>query len=182
MVTFDYAAVYDKAFKEVIVKHPSHPILEIGAFKGDSTLHMATLLRNRSSVRDVEFYVVDTWKGTPSEPDLMKAQEVEDLFPTFWKRMQHEGVTRNMFPMQVTSDAAALYFKAMFSFVFIDGDHSYDQVYRDVSNYITKVCRGGVIAGHDYDWGTVRLAVRNAVKEFGEFQIQTFGRCWWIQL
>lgn len=35
-------------------------------------------------------------------------------------------------------------------FVYIDGDHSYDMVMKDIKAWSKKVRKGGVIAGHDY--------------------------------
>lgn len=48
-----------------------------------------------------------------------------------------------------------------FDFLYIDANHSYDGVKRDLELYIPKVKKGGVIAGHDYveNWVGVRKAV-----------------------
>lgn len=37
-----------------------------------------------------------------------------------------------------------------FDFIYIDGDHSYKGAKSDLTNYYSKVRRGGVLAGHDY--------------------------------
>jgi len=49
-------------------------------------------------------------------------------------------------------------------FVYIDGDHRYEAVYRDIELYLPKVRIGGLIGGHDYkprEKGVIR-----AVNEF----------------
>lgn len=46
-------------------------------------------------------------------------------------------------------------------FVWIDGDHSEEQVKRDIVNYWPLVKIGGMIGGHDYTAGN--LGVKNAV-------------------
>lgn len=46
--------------------------------------------------------------------------------------------------------------------VFIDGDHSYEWVLKDIKNYLPKIKSGGIISGHDYDfpdWIGVKKAV-----------------------
>jgi predicted O-methyltransferase YrrM len=51
-------------------------------------------------------------------------------------------------------------------FVYIDGDHGYEAVINDITNYSSKVRPGGIIAGHDY-WGRMLdkyLRVGPAVK------------------
>jgi len=48
-----------------------------------------------------------------------------------------------------------------FDLVYIDADHSYEFVKKDIENWITKVKNKGIIAGHDYDkhWPDVMRAV-----------------------
>lgn len=45
-------------------------------------------------------------------------------------------------------------------FIFIDGDHSYDAVLRDVNLYWSKVRPGGIFAGHDWNLPDVNRAVQ----------------------
>jgi len=50
--------------------------------------------------------------------------------------------------------------------VFIDGDHSYEAVLRDLKNYYPKVRPGGIIAGDDYHEEEVQAAVKEFQKNF----------------
>lgn len=67
-------------------------------------------------------------------------------------------------------------------FIFIDGDHRYENVKRDIIKalrYITKP--GGIIAGHDYilPW----TGVLNAVNGFFRPEaINVIDSIWWVQL
>lgn len=66
-------------------------------------------------------------------------------------------------------DAARLLPHEFLDFVFIDANHYYDYVVRDLAAWSRKVRRGGLLIGHDYDvphdqrgtWG-----VKRAVDEF----------------
>lgn len=51
-------------------------------------------------------------------------------------------------------------------YIFIDGDHSYEAVYKDLRNYFSKVRPGGIFSGHDYSWEGVSRAVAEFQKEF----------------
>ena len=67
-------------------------------------------------------------------------------------------------------------------FVYIDGNHSYDFVKRDIELYYPKVRSGGVLGGHDFGSGYVGVVY--AVLEFirdNNFKLAT-GRDsdWWI--
>jgi hypothetical protein len=44
--------------------------------------------------------------------------------------------------------------------VFIDGDHSYEGVKKDLNNYYSKVKTGGIFSGHDINLQSVQQAVR----------------------
>ena len=61
--------------------------------------------------------------------------------------------------------------------LFIDGDHSFEQVSKDILNFYDKVKIGGVISGDDYHpvWG-----VFNAVPVMlGAINVNVFGQIWW---
>lgn len=51
------------------------------------------------------------------------------------------------------------------SLVYIDADHSYEGVKRDLNAFYSKVRSGGVIAGHDYNQNGVFRAVEEFCKE-----------------
>ena len=70
-----------------------------------------------------------------------------------------------------TSEAAALLFPdGYFDFVYVDGDHTYEFVRRDLAVYRPKLKTDAVLAGDDYalrgwwEWG-VKRAVDEAVNE-----------------
>jgi hypothetical protein len=50
-------------------------------------------------------------------------------------------------------------------FVYIDGDHNYEAVKRDIQLYLPKIKDGGIIAGHDYheEWPGVIKAVEEVL-------------------
>lgn len=48
-------------------------------------------------------------------------------------------------------------------FVWIDGDHSQEQIYLDVKNYYPKVISGGIFGGHD--WNHTINIVKSELKE-----------------
>ena len=63
--------------------------------------------------------------------------------------------------------ASTLFPDGFFDFVYIDGNHDYDYVKKDLSAWFPKVKKGGVIAGHDFDTRNItRQDVAEAVKDF----------------
>src|SRR6266496_4362330 len=52
-------------------------------------------------------------------------------------------------------------------FVFIDGNHSYDYVLEDITEWTKKVKPGGIIAGHDYKLDAInKYGVIEAVNKY----------------
>lgn len=70
----------------------------------------------------------------------------------------------NIQHIRKTSDDAIHEIKKV-DFVYIDGMHTYDQVKKDIINYLPKIKKGGVIAGHDYHpaWSGVMEAVHECI-------------------
>ena len=66
-------------------------------------------------------------------------------------------------------------------FVWVDADHEYRQVKKDILNYLPLVKEGGIIGGHDYHctraWG-----VTQAVNEIFDKKILHLGKdlTWWV--
>jgi len=66
-------------------------------------------------------------------------------------------------------------------FCYIDGNHSYDYVKKDIENYYSKVKSGGVIGGHDFSANF--LEVCKAVIEFvTAHHLKLYGERndWWV--
>jgi len=66
-------------------------------------------------------------------------------------------------------------------FVWIDADHEYRQVKRDIDNYLPIVKDGGIIGGHDYHCSRA-LGVAQAVDEAFSKDMLRLGRdlTWWV--
>ena len=64
-------------------------------------------------------------------------------------------------------------------FVYIDGNHRYEYIKKDIELYYPKVKKGGLISGHDYKKN--EPGVIKAVHEsFASKKITTDGWEWWV--
>ena len=52
-----------------------------------------------------------------------------------------------------------------FDVIFLDGDHTFETVKKELSGFWSKVNEGGVLAGDDYDWPEVKQAVDEFANE-----------------
>ena len=83
------------------------------------------------------------------------------------------GQNHRLIQYQCLSDNARAYIKPeSASLIFIDGDHTYDQVVADFQNYQDMIAPGGILVFHDYGYGLhngrkdVVPGVRPAIDEF----------------
>ena len=56
-------------------------------------------------------------------------------------------------------DAAAQFEDQSLDLVYIDGDHTYEGVVKDLAAWLPKVRRGGILCGDDIGWPGVKMAV-----------------------
>ena len=62
-------------------------------------------------------------------------------------------------------------------FVYIDGNHDYEGVKKDIELYHEKVKQGGLVAGHDYDGADVEKAVKEFYKDT---KVNLGDSDWWV--
>jgi len=125
-------------------KDGSH-FVEIGAWKGKSTSCMAVEIIN--SGKKIKFDVVDTFKGSIEHQNL----------PCIVNGTLYKEYLNNIEPVKeyvntVVGDSAKiseLYADDSLDFVFIDGDHTYNGVKRDIISWFRKVKPGGYLCGND---------------------------------
>jgi predicted O-methyltransferase YrrM len=152
-------------------------IVEIGSWKGRST---SALYMGAGSNKAI--VAIDTWQG---QPDLRQTAHKEatekNLFRTFLVNMQYlnihpEPYKRNVLgPQFLISDsvqASECFCDNSIQFVFIDGDHT--NADKDIIAWYPKICVGGIIGGHDYNWDSVYNGVNNTI---GQIDAQV-GSIW----
>jgi predicted O-methyltransferase YrrM len=58
--------------------------------------------------------------------------------------------------------------------LFIDAAHDYESVKKDITAWLPKVKKGGILAGHDWSWHGVRTAVQELLPN----AVPTNEDCW----
>jgi hypothetical protein len=115
-------------------------MIEIGSYAGESTKIFAGEFKK---VIAIDPYLND-YDENDVTCDYMELTKVYDVF------MQNISDHDNIVHIRKTSDAAILDLnESGIEFVYIDGLHTYDQVKKDISNYL-PIISNGFIAGHDY--------------------------------
>ena len=125
---------------------PKGVIVEIGSWKGKSTVCMA---KGSEAGTGVKIYAIDPHTG--SEEHRTDGWKVW-TFDEFKANIQKAGVADRIVPLVKPSVEAAQNFDQPVSLIFIDGAHDYDSVKADFEAWFPKVIEGGIIAFHDCSW------------------------------
>jgi predicted O-methyltransferase YrrM len=178
---FDFPHVY----REALVRIPhGGSMVEVGVCYGKSffflTVEAARLSDAIMQKCDVTFHAVDPFRW-PSD---------------VWARFQYnKRLVENLVNIEVhrglSVPVAKTFDDASQDFVFIDAEHTYEEVKKDIEAWWPKVKPGGAMAGHD--WSAAFPGVAKAVNEFactlGDPRLLRIIRCeapeerycWWIE-
>jgi hypothetical protein len=135
-----------KRASELLSRLPAGPVMgaEIGIWKG----RMAGFLLRRP---DLTLYMVDHWQAVPGYEDygLTDADQIKNharaLDGTAFAKARRIVLHKESWLAAMGVDDESL------DFVFIDADHSYAGVEKDIKLWMPKLKRGGLLSGHDYD-------------------------------
>lgn len=146
-------------------------VVEVGCWEGRSTVALA------HAVAPECVHAVDTWEGSPGEPSAeLAAQEGRDVFATFQANIKdltrgnvipHRMGWREYFQTDVTP----------IRFLHIDAEHSYDEVFDNITTALPLMAVGGIICGDDNHHPPVKQAALDALGSYDERATLWIWRC-----
>ena len=99
-------------------------------------------------------------------PDL-KIYAIDLDISMFYNNEVKEKYKDRLMPIQGYSyNVATQLLNNSIDLIFIDADHSYSSVKKDILEYTPKLNDQGILAGHDIDYPGVNKAVHELIKEF----------------
>lgn len=133
--------------------------VEIGVLGGSGSVAMLERMPN------LKLYCIDPWKHIPGKGyEAEREQEFHNRNYEETKRRLKVFGDRAII-LRMTSDEAVDVVNEPLDFVYIDGDHSEDQVRRDIINWKRKLKRRSILAGHDWHLDHIKKAVRELLGE-----------------
>lgn len=144
-------------------------IIEFGTFHGRSARALADNMDASGNL-----WCVDPWAGEYKgvDPPINTF-----CYPEFVNNLKDHISAGRVIPVRGYSYNFKLPFQV--DMIFIDGDHRYEYVLKDIDKAIELVKPGGIISGHDYDmqyWEGVKRAVD---EKFPTIQQEEF--IWWTR-
>mgnify|MGYP003652468056 CR=1 FL=1 len=127
-------------------------IAEIGVSVGVNSKRIVDILEPK------EFYLIDPWNFDDYGPDLPIHKYMKDFV---YHKLGNEECVHII--EDYSYNALSNFPDETFDYIYIDGEHDYDNVMKDLICSYPKVKSGGLIGGHDY-WETHEVIP--AVNEF----------------
>lgn len=145
---------YPDFYADMVKKLPDGALfVEVGVYHGRSFSYFIVEMINAGKKFDCVAVDACPWDG---EPCIGFHKHMAPLVGHF--RVHFE---------KVDSFVAARNFEdGSIDFCFIDANHTYDFIKRDIEAYLPKMKKGGVISGHDISYPDVLRAVTETFPEF----------------
>jgi hypothetical protein len=123
----------------------SETIIELGTFHGRLSRALAHIVQGK-------LFCVDNFLG-PGDEIWNWVTDVPTNLAIFRRNLQDEieaGLVEVLVGPTWVGAAELKRRGVLADFIFIDANHSYDDVHADISNYLPLLKSGGIMAGHDY--------------------------------
>lgn len=154
--------------------------VEVGVLRGD---YSSTVL---SQWKGSKAYLIDSWKELPNAVDVVsKLNQSQHNDNYEYVKYRFKDDSRVSVVRKSSEDSAKLFEDTSLDCVYLDADHSYIGVEKDLELWWSKIKDGGMLCGHDYqdcfwgdpqnDPGSTWTSVHTAVKHF--FSRQTNCSC-----
>jgi predicted O-methyltransferase YrrM len=143
-------------------------MIEIGSYAGESTELFSKHFKKVISIDPF----INEYDPNDIACQFMDLDKVYNIFS------QKISVLNNVIHIRETSDNAVKLLNDNVDFVYIDGLHTYDQIKKDITNYLPLI-KKGFIAGHDYH--PVWSGIIDGVNELLESPDETFCDTSWIK-
>jgi hypothetical protein len=168
---------YYDLYLDMINRFDNAIFVELGAYKGASTVCMADRLKG--SKKNIKFYSVDAFAPYVQDDGIPIAPSFEEYLRNI--ELYKEYIT------PIKGDSHEVYKQFAdnsIDFVFIDANHDYIPCKGDIECWYPKVKAGGVIAGHDYSFGSVHRAVDEffAGKHPIDMKYYESTSCWFVNV
>jgi predicted O-methyltransferase YrrM len=126
-------------------------IVEVGSYHGKSAVNLAYAVRKRGG--NARIYCVDTWRNE----NIEFARNV-DVYQRFLDNTStyHSIITTLR---GRSEDVGTAWDKGPIDVLFIDGDHSFEGVTKDIRAWVPHVKRGGLLLFHDSGLEGVRRGI-----------------------
>ena len=157
IISNEYFSANAFYFYDLLIKLPKNfKYLEIGSYEGNSALYVST------NFPESNVTCVDLWEGV-EEYEGKDFSIIEKNFDFNLKGLN------NINKIKSTSDNFFIKNKIIFDFIYIDGNHKFDYVFRDCENAWRFLNKGGFLVCDDYIWNYYKELLDNPCYAINSF-------------
>ena len=128
---------------------PKFLYVEVGSYLGCSSILMASILPPASMIYAHDIWV-DTSNGETLGEEGGPPKEIDNYFYKFYDNIRNRGLEKKVIPIRGNSTyTLGIHHIGSITMGFVDGDHSYQGVMRDLKSIYPLVKSGGIILVHD---------------------------------
>lgn len=182
LIQYDYRP-FDRFLKSIRKRDLAGA--EIGVLEGWHALDMMERLPIK------KLFLVDPWKAyneyAESVNNPRKSQKALNERMRVAQKVLKKYGNRVVFIRKFSEEAAKLIEDESLDFVYIDGNHQYEFVKKDIEAWYPKVKKGGIIGGDDYtscpETEAEGFGIFRAVNEFFKNRkkdISFYNTDWWL--
>lgn len=154
--------------------------IEIGVAFGSNSFNLL------SNFNNLKLYSIDPYVKYSDQDkmsDLVENEKGNQLYHFVSNKLKNQFNDRSVF-IRSTSEEVLKMDNNSFDFIYIDGDHTYEGVKKDLNNTFLKVKKNGILAGDDYGvFEDFNFGVKKAVDEFciqNNLNLNIDKSIWWI--
>jgi len=138
---------------------------------------MEATRRLRIPFSNITMHCIDHWKGIEGG-----ATDIKNPYEIFMDNVKKADIDDVIKINNIDSNEGhKLYDDGFFDMVFVDGDHSLKGVINDIKNYLPKVKKGGILAGHDAGEKFVRKGLDECFEK-DRYRFDMNQNIWIVQL
>lgn len=148
-------------------------VVEVGCWEGRSTIQIARFFG------DTIVLCIDHWKGdlTDHKSGVAVLAAQRDVFADFTENMQNAAIGNYSVLRKGWREAFPL--NEPIKFLFIDGEHTYLEVFDNITLALPDMMPGSVMAGDDYTTPAVARAIEDSIGQVETCEGQ--GRAVWYK-
>lgn len=127
--------------------------IEVGVAKGETSAYLLENCPNLERLYGVDPYLpYEDWCRYIDEKEINLQEQIAiDNVKPYKDRF--------MFMKMISEEAIKSFANNSVDYVFVDGDHSYEQTLADLNMYYPLIRSGGILFGHDIQLDSVRKAI-----------------------
>ena len=152
-----------RKLKQLVIAHPKQgplTVVEIGSWKGRSTIALSLGLKERGPDSGT-VYAIDPHTGSKEHREQLG--EV-DTFAEFEQNLELAGVRDRVEPIRAFShEAVSRFAPGSIDVLFVDGSHEYEDVKRDIAEWMPLLADRASVGFNDPWWPSVFRALQEDV-------------------